>query len=141
MVRRDINLTKYNKRPSPPYSASKCPGLIKTGNDGQKYESRSDKNGRYAWRVVRKTTRKSTKKNPSMRIDDDVQNLLRHTEKRLSNLRVKRRLSGVQLNKLMKTFFQAAKNGDVEKVSKIASKIAKINSNYLDVFYKHRGIT
>jgi len=42
MVRRDINFAKYNKRPSPPYSASKCPGLIKTGNDGQKYESRSD---------------------------------------------------------------------------------------------------
>jgi len=41
------NDSKYTTRPSPPYPAQSCKNLIKTGNNGKKYISVSDKNGIY----------------------------------------------------------------------------------------------
>lgn len=47
-------------RPSPPYPANKCNGLIKVGNNGVMYESVPDKNGIHKWVVSKhKSTRKS----------------------------------------------------------------------------------
>lgn len=40
-------------RPSPKYAAKEHRGKIKKGNDGRMYMSKPDKNGRYAWRLVK----------------------------------------------------------------------------------------
>jgi hypothetical protein len=49
------NNDKYSKRPSPPYPAQNCKNLIKTGNNGKKYISASDKNGIYRWKSISKS--------------------------------------------------------------------------------------
>lgn len=41
---------KYTERPSPPYSASQCPGETKKGNNGKMFVSVPNKNGVYAWK-------------------------------------------------------------------------------------------
>ena len=57
------HLAKYKNRPSPPYPAAKCPNASKIGNDGRKYKSVPDKNGRYAWKhISHKFSRKSSQK-------------------------------------------------------------------------------
>jgi hypothetical protein len=49
------NDSKYKTRPSPPYPAQNCKNLIKTGNNGKKYISVSDKNGIYKWKLSPKS--------------------------------------------------------------------------------------
>lgn len=44
---------KYTTRPSPPFPASDCPGLSKTGNDGQVYTSVANVKGIYSWKLAR----------------------------------------------------------------------------------------
>ena len=57
------HLAKYKNRPSPPYPAAKCHNASKIGNDGRKYKSVPDKNGRYAWKhIFHKFSRKSSQK-------------------------------------------------------------------------------
>lgn len=46
-------MSKYEKRPSPPYSAQDYPNIIKKGNDGNKYVSRPDKNKIYKWYKIK----------------------------------------------------------------------------------------
>lgn len=41
--------SKYVNRPSPPFPAQKCPGLIKHGQDGYMYQSTPNKNGIHRW--------------------------------------------------------------------------------------------
>ena len=53
---------RSTEKKGPPYIASLCPGKIKTGNDGNNYESKPDKNGKYRWIKVNSTVKKSTKK-------------------------------------------------------------------------------
>lgn len=48
---------KYTVRNSPTYSAAKCKGTRKKGNDGKLYASKPDKNGVYKWVAVTKQTR------------------------------------------------------------------------------------
>lgn len=40
---------KYTSRPSPPFSAQDCKGLVKKGSDGQDYVSKPDTRGIYRW--------------------------------------------------------------------------------------------
>lgn len=49
-------LKKYTSRPGPPYPANDphCRGTTKTGNNGQLYVSKPDKNGLYTWKLVAK---------------------------------------------------------------------------------------
>jgi uncharacterized protein YjbI with pentapeptide repeats len=42
---------KYLERPSPPYSATDCPGMTLTGNDGKVYVSVANAKGVYAWKL------------------------------------------------------------------------------------------
>lgn len=51
---------KYLSRNSPPFSAQNCPDMIKTGNDGKKYVSVSDKNGIYRWKLSKMVHVKTT---------------------------------------------------------------------------------
>lgn len=46
-------MSKYEKRPSPPQSAQDYPNIIKTGNDGNEYVSRPDKNKIYKWYKIK----------------------------------------------------------------------------------------
>lgn len=41
--------SKYTSRPSPPYPANECCNRKMTGNDGQMYVSKMDKNGICKW--------------------------------------------------------------------------------------------
>ena len=50
---RQLTQKKYRERPSPPYSASDCPGKVLEGNDGRLYESRPNVKGVYAWRLYK----------------------------------------------------------------------------------------
>jgi len=43
------SLKKYINRNGPPFPAQNCKGVSRTGNDGQKYKSKPDKNGIYKW--------------------------------------------------------------------------------------------
>jgi hypothetical protein len=43
------HISKYANRNSPPYPANECKGDIKTGNDGNTYISKSNKNGIFRW--------------------------------------------------------------------------------------------
>ena len=47
------HLSKYAKRPSPPFPANKCCGEIMPGNNGKMYISKSDKNGICKWVLVK----------------------------------------------------------------------------------------
>jgi hypothetical protein len=40
---------KYTERPSPPFPANQCCGMIMLGNDERAYQSRADKNGTCRW--------------------------------------------------------------------------------------------
>lgn len=42
---------KYLERPSPPYSATDCPGMTIPGNDGKLYVSVANAKGVYAWKL------------------------------------------------------------------------------------------
>jgi uncharacterized protein YjbI with pentapeptide repeats len=42
---------KYLERPSPPYSATDCPGMTLPGNDGKIYVSVANAKGVYAWKL------------------------------------------------------------------------------------------
>lgn len=42
--------SKYQKRPSPPYPANMCKGVILEGNDKKRYISKENKNGIYTWK-------------------------------------------------------------------------------------------
>ena len=42
---------KYLERPSPPYSATDCPGMTLPGNDGKVYVSVANAKGVYAWKL------------------------------------------------------------------------------------------
>ena len=42
---------KYLERPSPPYSATDCPGMTIPGNDGKIYVSVANAKGVYAWKL------------------------------------------------------------------------------------------
>lgn len=42
---------KYLERPSPPYSASDCPGMVMQGNDGKQYISVANAKGVYTWKL------------------------------------------------------------------------------------------
>ena len=46
------NLAKYTGRPSPPYPANQCTGAIMTGNDGNQWISKPNKNGVSAWKKL-----------------------------------------------------------------------------------------
>ena len=46
------HLKKYASRPGPPHPAQECKNKTKFGNDGHKYKSSPDKNGRYRWKKV-----------------------------------------------------------------------------------------
>ncbi len=46
---------KYISRPSPPYSANKCLGMKKKGNDGNFYVSTRNVNNVYTWLKKTKT--------------------------------------------------------------------------------------
>ena len=46
------SLKKYINRNGPPFPAQNCKGVSKTGNDGEKYKSKPDKNGIYKWNKV-----------------------------------------------------------------------------------------
>jgi len=41
---------KYRERPSPAFPANECCGRVMTGNDGNRYVSRADKNGVCTWK-------------------------------------------------------------------------------------------
>ena len=70
---RDLMTTKkYMDRPSPPYPANKCKGLVMKGNDGKLYESVADKNSLHRWKLSntvlpRKSRRSTRKSRPSTR--------------------------------------------------------------------------
>jgi len=54
---------KYISRDSPPYPANKCRNEIKEGNDGNIYQSKSNKNGVYRWVLLKDSKKlKSIKK-------------------------------------------------------------------------------
>lgn len=53
---------KYTSRNSPPYKANECCGSTKTGNDGQKYTSKADKNGVCRWAKSNSTADHRSKK-------------------------------------------------------------------------------
>jgi len=53
-----VKTEKYRKRPSPPFHAGDCKGLIKKGNDGKSYVSVADSRGIYKWVSPRKTLKK-----------------------------------------------------------------------------------
>ena len=46
------SIKKYSDRPSPPFPANECCNQEMTGNDGNRYVSRADKNGRCSWKKV-----------------------------------------------------------------------------------------
>lgn len=48
-----VTLKKYRERKSPPVSATQFPDKEMEGNDGNKYISVPNKNGVYAWRIVK----------------------------------------------------------------------------------------
>ena len=43
--------SKYSNRPSPPYSANECQGMIRIGNDGKAYASTGNRNGVHTWKL------------------------------------------------------------------------------------------
>jgi hypothetical protein len=45
-------MTKYNERPSPPFSASEHKNEVKIGNDGNNYVSRANKNNIFRWYII-----------------------------------------------------------------------------------------
>lgn len=45
-----LSTKKYTSRPSPPYSATSCPGKTLQGNDGFMYKSTMNKAGIYQWK-------------------------------------------------------------------------------------------
>lgn len=51
---------KYTSRPAPPYPAQNCKNIVKTGNNGKKYKSVSNKNGIYKWKLIQQTMTKRT---------------------------------------------------------------------------------
>ena len=53
---------KYTSRPAPPYPAQNCKNILKTGNNGKKYKSVSNKNGIYKWKLIQQTMTKRSKK-------------------------------------------------------------------------------
>ena len=55
---RPVKTEKYRKRPSPPFHAGDCKGLVKKGNDGNPYVSVADSRGVYKWVSPRKTLKK-----------------------------------------------------------------------------------
>ena len=46
-------MSKYEKRPSPPFSAQDFPNQIKIGNDGLEYVSKADKNKVFRWYKIK----------------------------------------------------------------------------------------
>lgn len=44
---------KYQNRPSPPYGAQDCKGVILLGNDKKVYQSIPDKNDVYRWKLLK----------------------------------------------------------------------------------------
>ena len=44
---------KYANRPSPPYPANECQGMIRLGNDGREYASTRNSNGVYTWKLYK----------------------------------------------------------------------------------------
>ena len=44
---------KYTNRPSPPYPASDCPGMIKKGNNDKLYVSVANVKGVFSWKLNR----------------------------------------------------------------------------------------
>lgn len=58
-------LKKYQNRPSPPFPANENCGKILPGNDGNMYESRANKNGVCAWKLVSDPTQKAATKKRS----------------------------------------------------------------------------
>jgi len=61
---------KYSSRMSPAYHAKDCKGMVKLGNDGNKYISVPDKNGVYKW-VKKSMTRKNKAKSDTYNIHDN----------------------------------------------------------------------
>ena len=49
---KQVGVTKYSYRNSPPYPANKCKTMKKRGNDGKYYNSKPDKNGVYKWVAI-----------------------------------------------------------------------------------------
>ena len=77
---------KYMNRASPPYSANKCKGKLKPGNDGIMYESVPDKNNVHKWvkavRKSRKTSRKASRK--SRKVSRKSRKASRKTSRKVS---------------------------------------------------------
>jgi len=60
----------YQNRPSPPYPANRCCGMVLPNQDGTLYESRADKNGVCHWRKVKNAsavTMQAKLKRPAVR--------------------------------------------------------------------------
>ena len=68
---------KYTSRPAPPYPAQNCKNIIKTGNNGKKYKSVSNKNGIYKWKLIqsKRTSTKSYKKMNKFTVDYAAKNI------------------------------------------------------------------
>jgi len=61
---RKSSMSKYKRRPGPPYPAQDCRGQRKLGNNKHYYTSVADKNGVYHWKKasVAKKKKSPTKK-------------------------------------------------------------------------------
>ncbi len=45
--------SKYTSRPSPPFPANVCRGMVMQGNDGKIYVSSGNKAGVYTWKLAK----------------------------------------------------------------------------------------
>jgi hypothetical protein len=67
MCESQAHLKKYRERRSPAFPAQACRGQTMLGNDGMRYQSVADKNGRFAWKQSKSPAKKSSPRKAKVR--------------------------------------------------------------------------
>ena len=96
---KQVGISKYSYRDSPPYPANKCKTMKKRGNDGKYYISQPDKNGVYRWVAM-------TAKNKTAKVTlKDLQKLAKKYDVPISGTKktVAENILRVRGNKVTKT--------------------------------------
>lgn len=130
---------KYRDRPSPPYSAQECPGMIKRGNNGKLFISKANVKGIYQWKPYqgedphktsrrtsrKKSSRKTKKQRKSSRKSSRKTKESRKSSRKSSRKTKKSRKSSRKLKKSRKT---SRKNEKSRKSSRKNGKSPKRQS-------------
>ena len=133
-------LTKYEKRPSPPFPANDCQGQKKKGNNGKFYQSVPDKNNVYKWIIVK--DEKDKKLGMKGTIDDFI-NLFQNIDFNLDNnpktlKKTKKYMEFINVTNL-KTIFDLPKTFTFDKKVKQIISNEESYGNFNEIKFNVKG--